>query len=72
MQREGFLLLPKKMDKGNEPNIVGYGVSVEEAQSCLLELGIHMKVTQSTNMEGSNIESVEPINKREYGIQAYD
>jgi hypothetical protein len=45
MQREGFLLLPKKMDKGKEPTIFGCGVSVEVAQLCLLELGIHMKVT---------------------------
>jgi hypothetical protein len=45
MQREGFLLLPKKMEKGKEPSIFGFGISVEEAQSCLLELGIYMKVT---------------------------
>ena len=72
MQREGFLLLPKSMEKGKEPTIFGCGVSVLEAQGCLLELGIHMKVAQVQKTESSNKQITETRSRIEYGIQAYE
>jgi len=45
LQRDNFVPHPSRMQKGNSPKVFGRGITIDEANEFLLELGIKLTPT---------------------------